>query len=501
MDMNEKVILYIFRRDFRVEDNTSWHQACKFGNEHSMSIMPVFIFNPKQISPKENEYFSNNCVQFMCESLKELEKSLGKLYYFHGDDIEIINKLHMEYNIKCVAYNKDITPYARQRDEAINTVCRGLNIDLLIYEDYTMYPMGKVKNNNGRPYEIYTPFYRKAMRVKVDIPEKEVLKPKLVKRKCELEVDDVGKYYTANPDLEVRGGRGKALEILENIKRGKFRNYKKQRDIPAKECTTKLGAYIKFGCVSIREVFHTCKEALGLSSTLVAQLYFREFYYNVAYYFPETLEGQVGEKNYFMRRKYEKSKWNEDNVQLERWKNGQTGYPMIDAGMRSLVKTGWMHNRVRMMAAMLLVRTLGFDWRIGEKFFAQHLVDYDPVNNSQGWCWVLTYRRMFNPWRQTGKYDENVEYIKKWMPELREIPTYDLVTWWEAHNKYDMTDLNYYLPMVEIHGFKVKVQKYLKGEDLEKKQDERYKAKLQNRAIRKQQEEEKKKSKSKSKTK
>ena len=194
-----------------------------------------------------------------------------------------------------------------------------------------------------------------------------------------------------------------------------------------------------------------------------------------------------------MRKRYEKSKWNTDEEQLAKWKNGQTGFPMIDAGMRSLVKTGWMHNRVRMMAAMLLVRTLGFDWRVGEQFFAQHLVDYDPVNNSQGWCWVLTYKRMFNPWRQTGKYDEDTEYIKKWIPELGHIRPYDLITWWEAHKKYDLNAMGYISPMVEIQGYKVKIQRYLKGEELSSKQNERYQSKLQNRAERKRREEEKKK--------
>ena len=292
----ENTLVYIFRRDFRLYDNTAWTKACEYATENGLGIMPIFIFNPKQISKDKNKFFSNNSVQFMCECLKDLEKQIGKLYYFHGDDLEILEKLGSIINIKCVAFNKDITPFARQRDEAICTYCRGNQINLVVYEDYTLYPMGKVKNNNGRPYEIYTPFYRKALRVKVDPPvlghSKFVL---CTKDRIDMAVNDIGQYYENNPHLEVHGGRDKALTILEAIKRGKYRLYKKHRDEPAKESTTKLGAYIKFGCVSIREVFQICKEALGLASPLVAQLYFREFYYNVAYFFPETLAGQVGD--------------------------------------------------------------------------------------------------------------------------------------------------------------------------------------------------------------
>jgi deoxyribodipyrimidine photo-lyase len=464
----EEVILFVFRRDLRLHDNTTFIEVVKKANENKWKVLPVFIFNPAQIDPKKNEYYSSNCVQFMTESLHDLEDQLktehGKLYYFHGTDKDVFNKLSNEFTIKAIASNKDITPFAIKRDEGVQYWCDKKGIPFISMEDYTMYPIEQVRTNQGKPFEIYTPFYRRSIRIPVPEPHSipEVSKDTFLTKVLEYEDKDIDKYYTFNEFVEQKGGRTKALDILENIRKGVFRRYKKDRDFPIKDATTKLSAYLKFGCVSIREAFKVSKEALGKESQLVAQYYWREFYYNVAYHYPEILKGQLGEeKSTPIHGRYEKNEWNTDEEQLEKWKTGQTGYPIVDAAMRCLNKTGWLHNRLRMIVAMFLVRDLNIDWRVGEKYFAQHLVDYDPANNNQGWCWVLSYRRKFNPYKQTGKYDDQCEFIKKWVPELKDVPVLDLICWWEKYVEHPELNGIYPNQIVEIQGYRVKFKKYI----------------------------------------
>ena len=460
----ENVAIFIFRRDFRVHDNTTLIEVIKKANENNWKILPLFVFNPRQIEPLQNEYYNSNCVQFMIESLRDLESQLrneqGKLYYFQGTDNEVFDKLSAEFNVKLIASNKDITPFALRRDEIVQSWCDKKGIEFLSLEDYTMYPIEQVRTNLGKPFEIYTPFYRRAIRIPVPNPHSI---PEIHKGFLQVNIDgeeiDIDRYYMLNEFLEQKGGREKALEILENVRRGAFRKYKKDHDFPIKDATTKLGAYLKFGCVSVRETFKVMKESAGKESPLVAQLYNRDFYYNIAYHFPEILKGQIGEKNTPMHGRYEKAEWNQEEEQLEKWKNGMTGIPIVDAAMRCLKKTGWLHNRLRMIAAMFLVNDLNIDWRVGEKYFAQHLVDYDPASNSQGWCWVLSFRRKFNPYKQTGKYDAQCEFIRKWVPELNDATVLELICWWEKHAEH--ADLDYPKPMVEIQGYRVKFKTYI----------------------------------------
>jgi deoxyribodipyrimidine photo-lyase len=273
---------------------------------------------------------------------------------------------------------------------------------------------------------------------------------------------DMHKYYTRNPSVVVYGGRTRALAILDGIRKGTFKTYQKHRDFPAKEATTKLGAYIKFGCISPREIYLVAKTALGRNSLLIQQVLWREFYYNIAYHFPEVLQGQLpGKKSMYIRGKYEKSNWNVSDDYFQKWADGNTGFPIVDAAMRCLNLTGWMHNRLRMIVAMFLVRHLNIDWRKGEKYFATKLVDYDAINNNQGWCWCLTYRRTLNPFKQTGKFDPQCEFIKKWVPELRDVPVVDIIVWWEKSADYASTQ--YPKMMIELPGYRVKYKTYIAG--------------------------------------
>ena len=408
-----EIYIFIFRRDFRIQDNLALNRLiAASGNK---GIYPMFIFNPKQIYAKNNEYFSNNCVQFMIESLDELDKHIH-INYFEATataatvataDTDILTKLSKKYKIKAIAYNKDYSPFAIKRDKVIEDWASTRNITIITAEDYTLYPMGTILNNKDDPYQVFTPFYKKSLTIKVPAPEPLAVKTiDVIKHITKF---DKHKYYVANEDLAVRGGRDKALERFKKI----MTDYAATRDYPAMDKTTRLSAYIKFGCVSIREVYYNYSKVKELQRELL----WREFYANILYYFPQVLGNSF-------KPQYDKVKWTNNKEWFKRWCNGTTGYAMVDAGMAQLNKTGWMHNRLRMITAMFLTKDLLIDWRWGEKYFATRLVDYDPASNNGGWQWSAStgtdaqpYFRIFNPELQLKRYDKNYEYIRTWMPE------------------------------------------------------------------------------------
>ena len=402
-----EINIFLFRRDFRIVDNMALNMLiAECGNK---GIYPMFIFNPKQIYAKNNQYFSNNCVQFMIESLDNLDKHIHVNYY-EGYDIEVITKLSKKYKINSIAYNKDYSPFAIKRDGIIEEWAKSKEIRIITAEDYTLYPMGAIQNNKGDPYQVFTPFYKKSLLIKVKAPEPlAVNRINVIKN---IKAFDKHKYYIVNDDLAVRGGRENALERFKNI----MTDYAKVRDYPALDKTTKLSAYIKFGCVSIREVYFNYNKVKELQRELI----WREFYANILYYFPYVLGNSFKEK-------YDTIEWTNNKEWFKKWCQGKTGYAMVDAGMSQLNKSGWMHNRLRMITAMFLTKDLLIDWRWGEKYFATKLVDYDPASNNGGWQWSAStgtdaqpYFRIFNPELQLKRYDKDYEYIRTW------IPTYEL---------------------------------------------------------------------------
>jgi len=408
MDIN----IFIFRRDFRIHDNLALNRLIKdCGNK---GIYPIFIFNPAQIYTNNNPYFSNNCVQFMIESLDDLDKNIHVNYY-EGIDIDILTKLSNKYKIKSIAYNKDYSPFAIKRDSIIEEWANKNGILIITEEDYTLYNMGTIQNNQDKPYQVFTPFYKKSLSLKVNDVQKLIVKRiNVIKH---IKKFDKHKYYTVNDDLAVRGGREKALIRLKNV----MTDYAKFRDYPGLDKTTKLSAYIKFGCVSIREVYHNYNDAKELQRELI----WREFYANILYYFPYVLGNSFKEK-------YDTIKWTNNKEWFKKWCEGKTGYEMVDAGMNQLNKTGWMHNRLRMITAMFLTKDLLIDWRWGEKYFASKLVDYDPASNNGGWQWSAStgtdsqpYFRIFNPDLQLKRYDKEYEYIRRWIPNY-EDETYSI---------------------------------------------------------------------------
>ena len=426
--MTTEIHIFIFRRDFRIHDNLALNRlVAECGG---VSVYPMFIFNPAQIYAKNNPYFSNNCVQFMIESLDELDTHIHVNYHESGKDgsgdIGVLNALSKKYKIKTIAYNKDYSPFAIKRDRIIEewasaaSAASGHGIRIITEEDYTLYPMGTIQNNKNEPYKVFTPFYKKSLSIKVKpcvagADEKSITVPTSIAVVKHIKGFDKHRYYEPNDDIAVRGGRDKALARFKKI----MTDYSKTRDYPVLDKTTRLSAYIKFGCVSIREVYYNYKNVKELQRELL----WREFYANILYYFPHVLGNAFKEK-------YDNVKWTNNKEWFKRWCQGKTGYVLVDAGMAQLNKTGWMHNRLRMITAMFLTKDLLIDWRWGEKYFATKLVDYDPASNNGGWQWSAStgtdsqpYFRIFNPELQLKRYDKDYEYIRTWIPAF-ETDTY-----------------------------------------------------------------------------
>ncbi len=426
--------LFIFRRDLRTFDNTTLNEL----RNKKMEIIPIFIFNKKQIEESENKYYSKNAVQFLFESLEELD--FVNFFYTSTNDIPIIEQLYNKYNFDIIAFNKDYTPFAIKRDEEIKKWAKNNKIEIITFEDYTLHNIGEILKDDNKPYLKFTPFYRKSI----------IIKPRALftSNKFNFITDknhslDKYKYLRPieNKMISVNGGRKNALEILSKIKKGYFENYDKDRDYPFLDKTTKLSAYIKFGCISIREIYYN----LPITHGIVRELYWHDFYANITFYFP-----YIFGKSFI--KKYDVVKWNNNEELLNKWKKGITGFPIVDAAMRQLNTIGWMHNRCRMIVASFLVKNLLIDWRKGEEYFAKSLVDYDPSSNNGGWQWCAStgtdsqpYFRIFSPTLQMKKYDPQCLFIKKWIQELKDVDNKIILNW----ESKQYPNINYPKPIVD----------------------------------------------------
>lgn len=411
--IKHKKSLFIFRRDLRLEDNS----GLIFALENSEKVIPIFIFDSAQIDEKKNKYFGKNSFQFMVNSLNELDKDLkkkgSKLFVFEGQYEKVLDSVLKNEKIDSVFVNKDYTPFAIKRDGKIKEVCDKNDALFFRIDDYTLSPIEEIETDQGNKYSVFTPFAKKASGYKV-------LKP--VKNKYDNYFSGNLKTKNSNQKLKIKnqkglilkGGREEALTLMK--KKDFLKSYKKGRDLPAINGTSKLSAHIKFGTVSIREVYYWGE----ISQTFISELYWRDFYLYISYHFPYVF-GKSFQKW------ADKIKWINNKKQFKAWYEGKTGVPIVDAGMRQLNKTGWMHNRVRMIVASYLTKNLLIDWRWGEKYFAEKLIDYDPSSNNGGWQWSASVGadpkpiRIFNPYLQTQKYDPKGDYIKEWVEELKDV--------------------------------------------------------------------------------
>ena len=440
--------LFIFRRDLRIQDNIGLIDAI----EKCKNIYTLFIFTNIQITDK-NKFKSNNAVQFMIESLDDLKKEIkskgGNLILKVGENDSIIKNFIKKYDINAVFYNYDITPYAKKRDKEIEKICNSLNVELFTSQDYYLYIPGSILTSTNQVYTKFTPYYEQTLHIKVS-------NPIYLKNFKFVNTDDSDitiqeaylRFTDPNPNILVNGGRDEALSRLQHLHTKTLQKYKATRNDLGLE-TTRLSAYIKFGCISVREAYHAMEKNFGKRSDLIRQLVWREFYANILFAFPYVLTGP-------MRKKYEKMKWENNPSYLKAWENARTGFPIIDAAMTELNTTGYMHNRARLITASFLIKTLLINWQKGEKYFAQKLTDYDPASNNGNWQWVAgtgadsqPYFRIFNPWSQSENYDTEATYIKKWLPDLKDIPAKHLHHWNEYYEEYK--NIDYPKPIVDYN--------------------------------------------------
>lgn len=439
-----KRVLHVFRRDLRLFDNTALQAALSSASE----VVTCFIFNEAQVG--KHRYRSANGLAFMIESLEELAQDIaargGQLLVLKGEHDEVIAQLVRDLKIEAVFFNKDYTPFSRARDEAIAKKCHSLSVPCSALSDVLLVDPSAFGKDDGKPYTVYTPFFKKASKLPVAKPTgapKGTLSAAAHFKGALVSPRDFWPEASAPQRLSA-GGRSRGLGILKTI--GDFSSYDDERNLPAVRGTTRLAPHNKFGTVSIREAYHCIADKFGPGHTLIRELYWRDFFTHIAFHFPHVFKGAF-------HRIYDKIEWNDDKALFRAWCKGVTGFPIVDAGMRELVTTGFMHNRVRMIVASFLVKDLHISWQRGEEFFAQHLTDYDPSVNNGSWQWAAStgcdaqpYFRIFNPWLQQERFDSECAYIKHWIPELKDLkPKY-------IHHMYeqDITrSVDYPPPIVE----------------------------------------------------
>jgi deoxyribodipyrimidine photo-lyase len=444
--------LFIFRRDLRIIDNNGLNLL----NEKCKNVYTIFIFTPEQVG-SGNKYKSDNSVQFMIESLQDLasqiSKAGGHLYTFYGHNDKVVADCIKAWDINLVCFNLDITPYAKERDSKIIALCEHMKTYVMYDNDYYLHQPGTIVNGSGEPYQKFTPYYHTALKKKIDSPagpRKIHFKRSESHIPNKILLEDAFKKFTKeNPDILVHGGRPEAIKTLKTAVRTQTHYPKTHNELDKQ--TSQLSAYTKFGCISIREAY----KALHGKRDIIRQLIWRDFYANILYSFPQVL-------GHALKPKYNKIKWHHNERWFKAWCNGETGYPVVDAGMRQLNKTGYMHNRARLIVASFLVKTLLISWEKGEEYFASKLTDYDPASNNGNWQWLASsgadsqpFFRIFNPWRQTEEYDPDCEYIKKWVPELKDLSNKEIIHWDTEYANHK--DIKYPKPICDYTEQKDKV--------------------------------------------
>ena len=409
--MSKKINIFWFRRDLRLDDNIGFYNALKA----EYPVLPIFIFDSEILEklPKDDAR-----VSFIYETLQDMRQTLqdhhkSGIAMFYGKPISIYKQLIKNYEIDTVYTNHDYEPYAAERDKEIESLLETHNIEYKTYKDQVIFEKNEVVKKDGKPYVVYTPYMHtwkekfKTIDFKISHPE-----------------DYFNNFIKDNalPNLSLSyiGFEKSAQHIVPyKVTPTLIQHYEDTRNFPAKDSTSHLGPHLRFGTVSIRKMV---KKAIAEENEIFWQeLIWREFFMQILWHFPNTSKESF-------KSKYDRIEWRNNEVEFKKWCEGKTGYPFVDAGMRELNETGFMHNRVRMIVGSFLCKHLLIDWRWGETYFAEKLHDYDMSSNVGNWQWVAgsgvdaaPYFRIFNPTSQILKFDKNREYIKKWVPDYQEL--------------------------------------------------------------------------------
>lgn len=421
-------VIHWFRRDLRLSDNTALHYAA----DPDTQVVPVYVAS---IWRKQHDWTGPKRQQFLSGCLESLAKNLetigSKLIVRAGDAVEELEKLAKETNAIAIYFNRDPDPFGKAVETRLQIMCDRLGIACHGFKDAVLHEANEVLTGSGQPYRVYTPYSKNWL----SQPKPEVL-PKVTSLGPpadvkSLQVPTLEHWGLRLPDdakLIPAGERAARDRMKEFLKSGRLACYGQSRNVPTGHTTSTLSQDLRFGLISIRELYRRCQEhaashsAAGSSvQTYVKELAWREFYMAILHFYPEVLENDFSAE-------YRNVEWPGTEAHFEAWCEGRTGFPIVDAGMRQLLTTGLMHNRVRMIVAMFLTKDLHVHWRQGEQFFLQHLIDGEIASNNGGWQWsagtgadAAPYFRIQNPWTQTQRYDPTGAYIRHWLPELKGV--------------------------------------------------------------------------------
>jgi deoxyribodipyrimidine photo-lyase len=401
------VTIFWFRRDLRIDDNRGFFHALK---QHG-NVLPLFIFDTDIIDKLPDK--TDRRIAFIYEQLALINQAFAKkgseISIKTGKPLLVFADLLQTFNISAAYANEDYEPYATKRDKEIKNLLSQTNVPFHLFKDQVIFEKDEVVKADGSPYTIFTPYSRKWL--------SRLSLQHLKASPSELHLDNLHqktpgkKFDFAETGFNYQPSGIPAPMINSHL----IGNYDLTRDIPALDGTTRLGVHLRFGTISIRRLVAEAKE---LNPTFLNELIWREFYMMILWHFPRVVDQSF-------KPQYDNIRWLNDEQHFEEWCRGYTGYPIVDAGMRQLAQTGYMHNRVRMIAASFLTKHLLTDWRWGEQWFADKLLDYELASNNGGWQWAAgtgcdaaPYFRVFNPWLQTQKFDPQQEYLRRWIPEI-----------------------------------------------------------------------------------
>ena len=402
------VDLFWFRRDLRLHDNAGLFHALEAGRP----VVPVFIFDRDILDRLEDD--DDRRVEFIHAAIGEMQQALAAvgstMDVRHGRPLEVFKSLTEAYSIKNVFTNHDCEPYARSRDAEVERYLAAMGTGFQSFKDHVLLERDEVMKDDGTPYTVFTPYSRKWQKV---LSEKGI--PSFASEK---RMDAFHRQPARPiPSLAEMGFRPLGMPFpSKEVRDGLFERYGEERNFPALPATSRLGVHLRFGTISVRRL---ARQASKLSPVFVNELVWRDFYHMILWHFPQVGEGRA------FKPAYDLIRWRNDEAEFDAWCRGMTGYPIVDAGMRELAATGFMHNRVRMITASFLSKHLLVDWRWGEAWFARKLLDFDLAANNGGWQWAAgsgcdaaPYFRIFNPRLQTEKFDKKSEYVRRWVPEL-----------------------------------------------------------------------------------
>jgi deoxyribodipyrimidine photo-lyase len=402
--------IFWFRRDLRLDDNRGLYYALK---EHK-NVQPVFIFDADILNSLSDKYDKRvNFIYKEISNLKSELKSYGSdIMVYYGKPVDVFKKITDESDIENVYANHDYEPYAIDRDEGVRKFLESKGVNFKTFKDHVIFEKDEVLKDDGKPYTVYTPFSKKW---------KSILKESDLQH---YNIEPFTSNFHGTNQSEIFALSEMGFKETEFSFPSKVFNeeiisdYNLNRDFPGINSTSRLGLHLRFGTISIRKLV---TYAIEKNQTFLNELIWREFFMQILWHFPYVV-------NQSFKKQYDNIKWRNDEVEFQKWYEGKTGFPIVDAGMRELNETGFMHNRVRMIVASFLTKDLLIDWRWGEAYFAEKLHDFELASNNGNWQWAAgtgcdaaPYFRIFNPDSQTKKFDPDLKYIKKWVPEFSSI--------------------------------------------------------------------------------